>query len=587
MLDWTVRWALAALFAATVGGGVAFAQSTPAQTLRELFLQEWERDLRENPEAATYQGDTRYDDRWSDLAPAAIAARHAGDVAALAQLQAIDRAALSATDQIDYDTFAWLMQRRVERQKFREYLMPMGHRGGVATADGITQIMPFATLADYRRYLSRLQALPKLIAQTVALMKEGVKAGLTPPRVLMQRVTTQLAAQVVSDPKQSAFYKPLLRVPAALPAADQAQLQEQAQTVIQNQVVPAYRQLQNYFVNDYLPQTREAIAASARPDGKAYYDFLAHDYTTTDLSAERIHEIGLQEVARLRGAMEAVKTETGFKGNMAEFFAHLRTDNKFFYATPEKLLGAYQALSKRVDPELVKVFRVQPRLPYGVRAIPDSIAPDSTTAYYQPGAADGSRAGYYCVNLYQPASRPKWEMLPLTLHEAVPGHHFQFARALELPDAPLFRKTAYFVAYSEGWALYAEQLGYEMGLYGDPYDRFGQLTYEMWRAVRLVVDTGLHAKGWSREKAIAYFRDNAAKSELDIVNEVDRYIGTPGQALAYKIGQMKINELRQLAQAQLGNKFDLRDFNDAVLATGSVPLATLEARIKAWIKQQS
>jgi uncharacterized protein (DUF885 family) len=272
---------------------------------------------------------------------------------------------------------------------------------------------------------------------------------------------------------------------------------------------------------------------------------------------------------------------------MAEFFTHLRTDKKFFYTTPAELLAGYQALSKRVDPELLKVFRIQPRMPYGVRAIPDNIAPDTTTAYYQGAALDGTRAGYYYVNLYQPASRPKWEMVPLTLHEAVPGHHFQFARALELPQAPLFRRTAYFVAYGEGWALYAEQLGYEMGLYDDPYDRFGQLTYEMWRAVRLVVDTGMHTKGWSRERAIQYFKDHAAKSALDIVNEVDRYIGTPGQALAYKIGQLKISELRARAQAKLGPKFDLRDFNDAVLATGSVPLQALEQRIDAWIKALS
>jgi uncharacterized protein (DUF885 family) len=562
------------------------APTTAGQVLARFFADEWERDLRNSPENATYQGDHRFDDRWSDLSLPAIAARQAADVAALAKLRAIPRQALSASEQIDYDTFDWLMSNRVERQKFREHLLPIYHQGGLPTADGIGQVMPFKNAADYSRYLSRLAALPKLVDQVVVLMQEGVKAGLTPPRVLMQRVPAQLAAQVVDEPSRSAFFKPFERMPADMPATEQAALRARAMSVIAAQVVPAYRRLQSHFMNDYLPRARVGIAVSDQPNGQAYYEFLARDYTTTNLSADQIHDIGLKEVARLRAAMEAVRAQIGFKGTLAEFFTHLRTDKKFFYATPAELLAGYQALSKRVDPELLKVFRTLPRMPYGVRAIPDNIAPDTTTAYYQGAALDGTRAGYYYVNLYQPASRPKWEMVPLTLHEAVPGHHFQFARALELPAAPLFRRTAYFVAYGEGWALYAEQLGYEMGLYDDPYDRFGQLTYEMWRAIRLVVDTGMHTKGWSRERAIAYFKDNAAKSELDITNEVDRYIGTPGQALAYKIGQMKISQLRAQAQAKLGEKFDLRDFNDAVLATGSVPLQALERRMDEWVSRQ-
>ena len=317
--------------------------------------------------------------------------------------------------------------------------------------------------------------------------------------------------------------------------------------------MPAYRAFATFFNQDYLPRTRASIAAADLPDGKAYYDFLAGYYTTTDLTAEQIHQTGLKEVARIRGEMEKVKAEVGFTGSLPEFFAYLRSDPKFFHKTPDDLLQAYRALSKRIDPELVKAFHDIPRQPYGVRPIPDNIAPDTTTAYYQPGAVDGSRAGFYYVNLFKPEVRPTWEMMALSLHEAVPGHHFQFARGLELPERPMFRRTAYFVAYSEGWGLYAEQLGYDMGLYDDPYDRFGQLTYEMWRAVRLVVDTGMHAKGWTRERAIAYFKDNAAKTEQDIVNEVDRYIGTPGQALAYKIGQLKISALRARAKAALGD----------------------------------
>jgi uncharacterized protein (DUF885 family) len=284
--------------------------------------------------------------------------------------------------------------------------------------------------------------------------------------------------------------------------------------------------------------------------------------------------------------MEKVKTQAGFTGSMDEFFTFLRTDPRFFKRTPAELLAAYQAVAKRIDPELVKISKTIPRLPYGVRAIPENIAPDTTTAYYQGAAADGTRPGYYYVNLYKPETRPTWEMMALSLHEAVPGHHFQFARALELQELPMFRKTAYFVSYGEGWALYAEQLGYDMGLYDDPYERFGQLTYEMWRAVRLVVDTGMHAFGWSRERAIDYFKAHTAKTEQDIVNEIDRYIGDPGQALAYKIGQMKISALRAKSERELGTRFDLREFNDAVLATGSVPLAALEKRMDAWLLER-
>ena len=557
--------------------------TTQNRQLHALFAEEWERGLRESPENASYNGDSRFNDRWTDFTLTAINARQAADRAALQALHAIDRKTLSPSDQLDYDTFEWNLQRSVERQKFNEYLQPISHQGGPQTADGIAEVLPFATLKDYQDWLKRLQALPRVIGQITVLMQEGVKAGNLPPRVLMQRVPAQIAGQVVDDPARSAFYKPFLKFPDAIAQADRDRLQAEARRIISEDVVPAYRSLQTYFNTGYLPRTRDSIAVSDLPDGKAYYDFLARYYTTTELTAEQIHATGLKEVARIRAEMERVKAQTGFTGTLAEFFTYLRTDPKFFHKTPEELLTAYRALSKRIDPELVKVFKTLPRLPYGVRPIPDNIAPDTTTAYYQPGASDGTRPGYYYVNLYKPEVRPTWEMMPLSLHEAVPGHHFQFARGLEIPDAPMFRRTAYFVAYGEGWGLYAEQLGFEMGLYDDPYDHFGQLVYEMWRAVRLVVDTGMHAKGWSRDQAIAYFKDNAAKTEQDIVNEIDRYIGTPGQALAYKIGQIKISELRARATRELGPKFDLREFNDAVLETGSVPLEALERHIEAWI----
>ncbi|QSX77466.1 DUF885 domain-containing protein [Agrilutibacter solisilvae] len=575
--------AAAAAFALALAPAVQAQQRTASQSLHQLFDEEWERNLRENPVSASYQGDKRYNDRWGDASLAAIEASAAADRAALARAKAIDRAALSPADQLNYDTWVWLQEKAVQRQKFRPYLQPLSHQGGVQSIDGITEILPFATVRDYQDWLRRMDALPLLVEQNIALMREGMKAGSMPPKVLMQRVPRQIAGQIVDDPTSSPFYGPFRKFPDSLTPAERAPLEAQARRTISERIVPAYRTLQAFFNDEYLPHARDSIAAADLPDGKAYYDFLAAYNTTTDLSAGQIHEIGLKEVARIRAAMEKIKAEVGFQGSLGEFFTHLRTDPKFFHKTPEALLVAYRDISKRIDPELVKISRTIPRQPYGVRPIPDTIAPDTTTAYYQGGAADGSRAGFYYVNLYRPEMRPIWEMMPLSLHEAVPGHHFQFARSLELPDAPMFRKTAYFVAYSEGWGLYAEQLGFDMGLYEDPYDRMGQLAYEMWRAVRLVVDTGMHAKGWSRERAIAYFKENAPKTDQDIVNEIDRYIGDPGQALAYKIGQMKISELRARARERLGERFDLREFNDEVLSTGSVPLAALERHMEAWM----
>jgi uncharacterized protein (DUF885 family) len=565
----------------------SMAQSTPpSQALHTLFASEWERRLSESPEFASYQGDTRFNDRWSDNRLSAIAAREATDRRALQQLLAIPREQLSDADQLHHDTLAWQLRLAVQRQAYREHLQPISHQGGVQTADGIAQTMPFSTAAQVRQYLARLAAVPEQVQQTLALMREGVKAGSMPPRVLMTRVPAQIAAQIVADPIQSPFYRPFKSLPPSIAEAEREALSKEARTLISERIVPAYRELQTHFERDYLPHTRSSIAASDLPDGAAYYEMLVRSYTTTELTARQIHDIGLQEVARLQAAMEKVKVQAGFTGTMDEFFTFLRSDPRFFKRTPAELLAAYQVVAKRIDPELVKISKQIPRLPYGVRAIPENIAPDTTTAYYQGAAADGTRPGYYYVNLYKPETRPTWEMMALSLHEAVPGHHFQFARALEFPEMPMIRKTAYFVSYGEGWALYAEQLGYDMGLYDDPYERFGQLTYEMWRAVRLVVDTGMHAFGWSRERAIDYFKAHTAKTEQDIVNEIDRYIGNPGQALAYKIGQMKISALRTEAEKTLGARFDLRDFNDAVLATGSVPLAALEKRMQAWLAVQ-
>jgi uncharacterized protein (DUF885 family) len=582
--------AIAAIPASAQPAAAPAASAAPvdeaARALHALFEEEWERGLREFPEDASSNGDLRYNDRWTDYSLAAIERRAAADRAVLARLKAIDRARLSDADKLNYDVFLWDYERGVARQRYREWQRPVSQRGGVQTADEMVEILQFRSVKDYEDWIGRLEALPTLITQTTALMREGVKAGNTPPRVLMQRVPAQIAAQVVEDPAKSRFYLPFQKFPDGVAEVDRQRLRARAAEVIRTRVVPAYRDFGTFFSNEYLPKTRDTIAAADLPEGRAYYDFLASTFTTTSLTADEIHAVGLREVARIRAEMEEVREEVGFKGTLAQFFDHLRTDPKYFKKSPAELLEAYQAISKRIDPELVKVSRMIPRMPYGVRPIPDAVAPDTTTAYYQRPALDGSRAGFYYVNLYKPEVRPTWEMMALSLHEAVPGHHFQIARAMELPEVPKFRRVGYFTAYGEGWGLYAERLGYDMGLYDDPYDRMGQLAYDMWRAVRLVVDTGMHSKGWNRDRAIEYFMDNAPKTRQDIVNEIDRYISWPGQALAYKIGQLKISELREKAARELGARFDLRDFNDAVLVTGAVPLSVLETHIDAWIAQR-
>ncbi|WP_225444759.1 DUF885 domain-containing protein [Pseudomarimonas arenosa] len=556
------------------------------KALHALFDQEWQRELKASPVSASMYGERQYDALMPDLRETAIKKAQRANHAALKQLQAIDFDALSPADRLNYRVFEWQLKDAIAGEVFPQELLPISQQGGIQTFHTLVEQLPLQKAADYRNWLARLGQLDRLIGQNLDLMKRGVKRGVVPPRVVMQRVLGQINAQVVEKAEDSPFWGAFVEMPASISADDQQALRADARAVLNDKVIPAYRQFRDYFEQVYLPACSESIAVTDLPGGKDYYRWLAQHFTTTELTPDQIHQIGLEEVARIRSDMEKVKGKVGFEGDLAAFFHHLRSDPQFFYSDPNELLKAYRDTAKRIDPELVKVFRKLPRLTYGVRAIPDEIAPDTYTAYYQPGALDGSRAGYYYVNLYKPESRPKWEMMALSLHESVPGHHFQFALGAELPDQPMFRRTAYVVAYGEGWALYAERLGYDMGLYDDPYDQFGQLTYDMWRAVRLVVDTGMHAKGWTRDQAIEYFRSNAPKTEQDIVNEIDRYIAWPGQALGYKIGQLRILEIRAKAEKALGERFDLRAFHDALLGVGSVPLAVLEAEMDDWVRAQ-
>lgn len=564
------------------------ARSLASQALHALFEADFERSLRENPLLATALGDPRYNDRLPELGPQARARQQQAVRDSLASLQAIDRGALDAADQLNYDIYLTLLEEQVERFGFRTDLMPISQRGGVHTmGDSWRQSWRLSTLKDHQDWIARLNAYGDYVDGTIALMREGIESGWVSSRAIMQRVPPQLAAQIVEDPTRSAFYAPFRDIPGSVPADQHAALQAQAREAMVEVVLPALQRLQVFFNEHYLPATRESVAASELPAGPALYDFLARRFTTTELTAAQIHRIGLDEVARIRADMERIREEVGFEGDLQAFFHYLRTDPKFYYDSPEALLEGYQAMTRRIDPELVKVFTHFPRMPYGVVPIPEATAPDTTTAYYSRPAADGSRAGQYYVNLYRPETRPKWEMMALSLHEGVPGHHFQIALSQEMPDQPMFRRMSPFTAFVEGWGLYAERLGYDMDLYDDPYDRMGQLTYDMWRAVRLVVDTGLHAKGWSRQQAIDYFADNAPKSEHDITNEIDRYIGNPGQALAYKIGQLRLSALRERAEQRLGEDFDLRVFHDRLLADGALPLSVLEQRVDAWIDQQA
>jgi uncharacterized protein (DUF885 family) len=579
---------------ASTRAGDKSAQEEEMKKFRAFLDEDWKRAMADHPEAATAFGFPGQNRRWTDNSAQGIELRknHLRD--SIAMLKTIHREELPEAEKLNYDLYRQLLADLEEGMQYGDdagggsLLMPLNQRDGIQQgAAEILALMPHEKVADYEDILARLEALPGAVEQALVLLQDGLKRGYTPPKITLRDVPKQIADLIPSDPLASALLEPFTEFPAGFPAAEKARLTQRAKNIYTGAVTPAFQKFHDYVATTYIPACRESIAASALPNGAANYGFRVRVETTTSLTPEQIHEIGLAEVKRIHAEMEKVIAATGFKASFHDFTEFLRTDPRFFYDKAEDLVNGYRVIAKKIDPELAHLFRRLPRLTYGVCVIPEFKAPSQTTAYYQVGAPQVGRPGCYFVNTYNLHARPKWEMEALSLHEAVPGHHLQISLAQELEGVPEFRKHAGYTAFVEGWALYAESLGEEIGMYKDPYSKFGQLSYEMWRAVRLVVDTGMHTMGWTRQQAIDYFRDNTGKTDQDVTSEIDRYIVWPGQALAYKLGQLKIRELRTEAEKRLGAKFDERKFHDAVLENGALPLNVLEAHIKKWVEEQT
>jgi uncharacterized protein (DUF885 family) len=586
------------------GSSTGDSRATPAQAeatrkFRSYLDADWKRWMQEYPEIATLVGYPGQNNRWTDDSPAGIDRRKKHLAESFVELKALLREALPASEQLHYDLYQQLLATSEEGLQYgddpfpfrfvvpRSLWMPINQMEGIQQdAASTLENTPHQSVADYEIIVQRLRALPASVQQQIALLQAGLAKGYTPPRIALRDVPKQIADLIPADPMASALLQTFTEFPAAFPEAERVRLIDEAKETYTANVAPAFQKLHDYFASTYLPACRENIAATSLPNGAAAYAFQVGWQTTTNLTPQQIHEIGLSEVRRIRAEMDKVIASTAFKGSFHDFTEFLRTDARFYYDKPDDLVNGYRIIAKKIDPELTHEIGKLPRLTYGVCPIPDFKAPSQTTAYYQPGSPAVGRPGCYFVNTYNLRARPKWEMEALSLHESVPGHHLQISLAQEMEDMPEFRKQVGYSAFVEGWALYCESLGEELGLYKDSYSKFGQLTYEMWRAVRLVVDTGMHSMGWSREQAIQFFKDNTGKTDQDITVEVDRYIVWPGQALAYKLGQLKIRELRTAAERQLGAKFAIRGFHDAVLEQGAVPLTVLEPHMKQWISQQ-
>ena len=545
--------------------------------------EEWDKTLNNNPLFASYVGDKRSNNKINSNSIEQYLDEYQSNIESLKSLKEINISKLTEDNVLNYKLYEFGITREIEEANFPTYFLRINQRGGIQSFYETGNRLVYTSSKDYYDWLSRLDQFSQNINNFLDINKEGLEKGITQPKMITEGVVKQIQAIIDSDIENNPYMKVFTNADENLiNSTDKNQLIELAEEIITNKIIPAYIDLNEFLIKEYLPNSRDSIGISEVPGGKQYYEYLARFYTTTELTPDEIHQIGLDEIKRIRSEMDNIINQVGWEGDFNSFLNYLRTSPRFYYDNPEDLFNAYLIMSKTIDPLLPKIFKTFPRAPYGVIAIPDESAPFTTTAYYN--SPSPGRPGYFYANLYKPESRPKYEIPVLTVHEAVPGHHFQISIAQELENVPMFRKYMGITAFVEGWGLYSEELGEYMGIYDDPYDKFGQLTYDMWRAIRLVVDTGMHYKNWSREDAIQLFIDNSAKSLLDIENEVDRYIAWPGQALAYKIGQLKILELRTRAETVLGDKYDIKDFHYEVLKRGSLPLDLLEFYIDQWIE---
>jgi uncharacterized protein (DUF885 family) len=579
------------LAAALLLGCMSYVHAA-SPALTDLVERYFEEELALNPLGATFIGDPRYNDRLpNDIAPEEIARRVAFEQRYLDAARRIDVDTLTPEERVTWDVFVQQRRMALAGAAFPEHLLPVNQLYSMPSLIPIlasgASAQPFATPADYDNFNQRLRDYVKWSDQAITNMREGLRTGVVQPRVVMQKVLTQLDALVVSNPKQSLFHAAVAKMPDSFSEADRERIAREYETTIAEHVLPAYRRLRDFVRDEYLPKARTSVGWTALPNGREWYAYAVRRHTTTDLAPEAIHDIGLKEVKRILGEMEQVKRQVNFKGDLPAFFRHLQESPEFYFTREEDLLEAYRDLKRKIDARLPELFSDFPKADYEVRAVEAFRAESAAGASYQQPSADGSRPGIFYVNTYNLKAQPKFGLETLSLHEAAPGHHFQIAIQQELTDLPRFRRFSGYVAFSEGWALYAESIGKELGLFTDPYQYYGRLSDEMLRAMRLVVDTGLHAKGWSREQAIDYMLANSSMARSDVEAEVERYIANPGQALGYKIGQLKITELRANAEAKLGSRFDVKEFHSQVLRTGAVPLDVLEARIERWVAEKA
>jgi uncharacterized protein (DUF885 family) len=578
---------------------VAFAVSPPAsraaapapvgesERLRLLFDRAWDDKLRLHPEFATYIGFPGQNDRWSDLSPAGLEHLRAVTNEELNALKAIDRSRLTPPEQVEVDLFRRRLEGQIEGFRFPAEQLSLTEYGIQQTVPNALAAAPASTLQDYEDLLARLSALPELVDQTIALLEKGLASGVTSPKVLIQGAPDQVRALVTDEPSKSPLLARFQRISDDVPQEDQARLRQAALNAYQTKAAPAFRKLLSFLTETYIPHARDSIGFGALPNGAEWYAFLVRGATTTDLTPRQVHEIGLAEVKRIRaemdGIIDGIIAGTGFQGSFADFVRFLHTDPRFFYTQEADLVEGYRAIAGRADLKVPALFGTVPRLAYRVVPIPADQARSRATAYYEPGAVSLGRPGTCFVNTFDLKARPKWEMEALALHECTPGHHLQVSISQQIKKPPKVLNYHDYTAFVEGWGVYAETLGGEMGFYQDPYSRFGQLSYALWRSVRLVVDTGIHSEGWTRQRAIDYFRETTAQDDRAIAAEVDRYVSSPALALAYKLGELKITGLRAAAQKELGPAFDVRAFHDEVLRHGALPLDFLERNIKAWV----